>query len=147
MQIDPEPELFNLCLSAHQCVSGSSDAISDEQLQVMLTKLKRRRDNWKPSSDYAKAFDDAVFAVLQASIAEVEAYFAIEEELLLTASRLGLSRSFADEQFVHLTDDPEPSKTVGAIKPSSTEQVTLYTDGACSNNQSTNRIAGRALYC
>ena len=202
MQFQPEP-LFDLCLSAHMCVSGSSDAISDEQLELLLTELKRRRDNWRPSSNYANSlFDDAVFAVVQASISEVEAYFAMEEELSLTASQIGLSRSFpvltvpvatvpdasvpvitndqaiqiltqkivtvlksqlsvtqicmrivmpeakvfaclsSDEQFVKIQDDAEPSQTVWGLKPTQVNEATLYTDGACSNIQSSNRIAG-----
>ena len=118
MQFHPEPEpepLFDLCLSAHMCVSGSSDAISDEQLQQLLTELKQRRDNWKPSSECTKAFDDAVYAVLQASIAEAEAYLAEEDDFQLTASHLDLTKSFSVES--------KPT-------PTPAQAATLYTDGA-----------------
>lgn len=68
-------DLMAVCQDLHMNHSGASDSFLCEPRgfrEKLIAFLRERLDNWTPSVPSFKAYDDAVKAVVEATLAECE---------------------------------------------------------------------------
>lgn len=71
MHIGPRT-LLELCLDLRMAANGSADPISERETDAALAYLWYRIQRWTPSGRTEERFDEAVRALVLATIAEVE---------------------------------------------------------------------------
>lgn len=62
--------LLDVCLETHMSHTGSSDPLSEEDLQRNVSVLQAAVDNWREELARSKRFDDAVLELCRAALAE-----------------------------------------------------------------------------
>lgn len=64
--------LYALCEKLHMHTTGSGDWVEPSEVGKISTYLTDRLENWKPGRDASAPFDDAVRALVMATLAELQ---------------------------------------------------------------------------
>jgi hypothetical protein len=71
---EPGWELPSICICLRHGVNGAADAWAPGDVQEALAMLRARLATWEEGPPQSRAVDDAVRALVEATIAEVEGY-------------------------------------------------------------------------